>query len=876
MKPKNKYKIVLILAIISLLLSNCKSPDHSGKAMRNHLFNSGWKFIRDSISGAEQPGYDDSGWQIVDLPHDWSIKDLPGEDGPDQIGPFSKKSPGGGRATGHTIGGTGWYRKRFILDETNADKTVILKFDGVYMETEVWVNGKRAGIHKYGYTPFWFDITALLNPAGVTNLIAVKVENIGQNTRWYSGSGIYRNVHLILTHPVHMSVWGVYITTPEIAEDLAVADIAATIQNDGANPASATITTVITDSGGQAVAETNHEILLDAKETKTINKRINIENPDLWSLESPNIYQAEITIRVNDEITDTYIQSFGIRYIDFSVENGFLLNGEPVLIKGASLHHDNGLLGAAAINRAEERRVEIMKANGYNAIRCAHNPPSEAFLDACDRIGMLVIDEFTDIWEAPKNPKDYSRFFTEWWEKDMTDMILRDRNHPSIIMWSIGNEILEKNDTSGLRIGKQLADRVRELDDTRPVTEAINDNWQRRGQEWDLTAPAFALLDVGGYNYESKWMESDHEKYPDRIMYGSESFPVEAFDYWQPAEKHSYVIGDFVWTGMDYLGEVALGRSRYVPANRQDAPRMGMPSAGAQPPSGIYPQEGPPAGGASPAQANPPSGGPPSGGLTPDMATMIAMYRSSSWPWFGAWCGDIDITGEKKPQMLYRDVLWNNSELEVNVHAPVPEGQTEHVSMWGWPDEWPGWTWPGSEGKILKVRVFTKADLVRLELNGETVGEKEVSTETKYIASFDVPYVPGELKAVAYKNGNETVTKILKTAGQPAAIRLIADRNEIYTDRNDLAFVKIEVVDEKGQLIPRDSIIIKLTLTGNGKLVASGNASPYDMGSFNRPEINTYKGRAQAIIRPFAAGKKIVLKAESEGLIPAKITIRLN
>ncbi len=857
---------IAIVVIVSLSLVQCKSSGDPGTTDRDRLFNTGWKFMRDSLSGAEQPEYDDSQWITVDLPHDWSIADLPGEDGPDQIGPFSKESPGGRRSTGHVIGGTGWYRKHFTLDKEDEGKIAVLRFDGVYMEAEVWINGSQAGVHKYGYTPFWFDITSLLNPPGEPNVIAVKVDNIGRNTRWYSGSGIYRNVYLTLTRPLHVAVWGVYVTTPEVSEDSAVVDVAVTVRNDGNSPATADLRIRISDPGGRTVGEAETSTLLDTEYDETVKARITVENPDLWSVESPDMYRVGITMETNDETVDEYTQPFGIRSIDFSAEKGFLLNGKPVELRGGSLHHDNGLLGSAAIDRAEERRVEIMKAGGYNAIRCSHNPPSEAFLDACDRNGMLVIDEFSDIWEAPKNPQDYSRFFKTWWKKDQTDMVLRDRNHPCIIMWSIGNEILEKNDTSGLRIGKQLAGRFRELDPARPVTEAVNDNWRRRGLEWDSTAAAFALLDVGGYNYEWKWMESDHEKYPDRIMYGSESFPLEAYDYWQPVEKYPYVIGDFVWTGMDYLGEAAIGRSGYVSADQQNNRRRG----GGMPPSGGAPQFGgmPPSGGA-PAQA------PSSGGPVPDMAAAGPFGSGSEWPaWFGAWCGDIDITGREKPQKLYRDVLWDISKLEINVHAPIPEGQTERVSMWGWPDEWPSWTWKGNEGKALQVRVFTKGDRVRLELNGNVVGERTLSEGDEYIASFEVPYEPGELRAVAFEKGSEIATKSLKTAGDPAGIRLVADRDVINADRNDLSFVTIEAIDENGQVVPDDSIRIKLSLTVNGEIAASGNASPYDMESVNKPVIKTFKGRAQAIIRPYETPGKISLKAEAEGLEPGELVIK--
>jgi beta-galactosidase len=839
MKSKYLSLFIGLTFSTSLLISGFSEKGSVKSSERNRLFNSGWKFIRDSIAGAEQPGFDDSKWTVIDLPHDYSIMHLPGEDGTDKIGPFSKKSPGNGNSTGQVIGGTGWYRKSFTLDKTDEEKTAILYFDGIYMESEIWVNGKKAGVHKNGYTPFWFNITSMLNSGGKTNVIAVKVDNEGRNSRWYSGSGIYRNVQLTLVQPVHVAVWGVKITTSEIRQNSAIVDIAVTTRNEKEQKLNAFITINIKDKDGLLAGSAKEEIVLSGKSDNITKKELEIKNPLLWSVEFPNIYIAEIIIEVNNKETDEYNQDFGIRSIEFSAEKGFLLNGKSVKLKGGCLHHDNGFLGSAAFDRAEVRRVEIMKANGYNAIRCAHNPPSEVFLDACDRLGMIVINEFSDMWEYYKNPQDYSRFFSEWWNSDLTAMIMRDRNHPSIIMWSIGNEIYEKNDSSRLRISKQLADRVRELDSTRAVTQAITGFFYPAG--WDSTAPVFALLDVSGYNYNWEKFESDHQKYPQRIMYTSESFAKNAFDYWKVAERNSYVIGDFVWTSMDYLGEVSLGSTSYVPATQKRV-----------------------------------SSGNFSGYKLPEGVNIFDLQakRPSAWPYFVAGSGDIDITGEKRPQMLYRDVLWDNSKVEINVHAPIPKGYSENISGWGWPDEWPCWNWNVNDGNPLQVRVFTRASRVRLELNGKVIGEKDLLPEDKYIAVFEVPYQSGELKAVALENGKEVATKVLKTAGEPVAIRLVADRNKITGDRNDLSFVKIEVIDNKGQVVPRDSVSVTLILSGDGELIGSGNANPADMTSVNRSKINTYKGRAQAIIRPSGRGQ-VKLIAEAEGLRRGELTIKL-
>jgi beta-galactosidase len=806
----------LILPLSFFLLTGCNTLNRFDSANRDQSFNSGWKFVLDSTASEQElPSFDDSQWQNVDLPHDWSIMAIRDTG---HIGPFSKKSPGA-TATGYVLGGTGWYRKHFTINKKDQGKTAILCFDGVYMESTIWVNGKKAGNHTYGYTPFWFDITSLLNPAGKDNVIAVKVENTGRNSRWYSGSGIYRNVKLTLAEPVHVAVWGAFASSEMIADTLASVTLNVTVQNDAENDADIKITTKVLgpDKGnaGQAVSTGS----IKSKNQVKISQSVDISKPILWSVETPELYTAEISIEVYGKVTDRYNVLFGIRTIEVSAEKGFLLNGKALELKGACLHHDNGLLGSAAFNRAEERRVEIMKANGFNAIRTSHNPPSEAFLDACDRLGMIVIDETFDMWEKPKNPQDYHRYFREWWKKDVEAMILRDRNHPSVVFWSIGNEIPERADTSGIRIAKSLISYIRTLDTTRFITNAICFFWDQPGRKWETTAPAFELLTVGGYNYQWRMYEEDHKAYPLRIMMGTESFPMEAYENWQQVAKDPWVIGDFVWTGMDYFGETGIGHTQYLTAKDQD---------------------------------------------------VFAM----TWPWFNAWCGDIDITGNKKPQMYYKDVIWGNSQLEMNVHSPVPEGKTEKISWWGWYDEYPGWNWNGNEDKPLQVSVYSAGDSVRLELNGRMIGKKEVSVATKLKATFDVLYEPGELKAIAFADGKEIAEKSLKTTGVAAAIKLTADRNPIRADRNDLCYVTIEAVDEFGQVVTDAALTVNLSVSGSGELIGSGNACPYDMESVGNLAVKTYRGRALAIIRPDSKKGLITVSVSSGRLTKGSIELK--
>ena len=524
-------------------------------------------------------------------------------------------------------------------------------------------------------------------------------------------------------------------------------------------------------------------------------------------------------------MTDKTSTIFGIRTIHFDAQTGFTLNGKKVLLKGGCLHHDNGFLGSATIDRAEERRVQLMKKYGFNAIRTSHNPPSKQFLDACDRIGILVIDEAFDMWERQKNAQDYHRFFNDWWQRDLQSMILRDRNHPSVILWSIGNEINERVDSSGLVIAKKLVAEAKRLDSTRPVTNALCSFYDHRGYTWDMTIPAFALLDVGSYNYMWKEYESDHKMFPDRIMVGTESYAKEAFTNWNLVENNTYILGDFVWTAMDHLGETGLGNSR-------------IDSIGSKRRGGL---------------------------LQP-------------FPWFNSFAGDIDLIGEKKPQLYYRDVIWKTEDLHILVHTPVPAGMREITSDWGWPDELPSWSWQGNEGKMMDVRVFSNYPVIRLELNGKIIAEKAIQAEDKLIAKFTVPYTPGILKAIAMKDGKEVAYKQLITAGVPAKIKLTADRNKIRADRNDLSYVKIEITDASGNVIPDATIPVTLTVSGAGEIAGSGNACPNDMDSFNNQVCKTFRGQALAILRPLRNKKSgsIVLQVEAKGLPEETLTVSFH
>lgn len=813
MNFRNTFTLFFLFGLV--LTGVAQSP-------REMSFDDGWKFSLGDNKDAEKPSFNDKLWRDIDLPHDWSIENLPGQESGKVVGPFSKESIGT-TATGYTVGGTAWYRKTFTLNPKEKFSQTIINFDGVYMNCDVWVNGKLVGSQPYGYTAFYFDITNLLNPAGKPNVVAVKVKNEGRNSRWYSGSGIYRHVWLIQKQAVSISQNGVFISTESICDNNATINISSVIENNSGKNSSAKLLIKIVAPDGTITQTAETQAKTIPSGSDEFIQSIAVPQPKLWSVEEPNLYTAEIQVVANGVVTDNFSTTFGIRTISFDAKIGFLLNGKKLLLKGGCMHHDNGFLGSATIDRAEERRVQLMKAYGFNAIRASHNPPSKQFLDACDRNGVLVIDEAFDMWERPKNPEDYHLYFKEWWKKDLQSMIYRDRNHPSVILWSIGNELNERADSLGYVIRKELVAEAHRLDSSRPITEGVCEFWDHWGRKWETAAPVFSDLDVAGYNYLQKQFEADHAEYPDRIIVSTESYAAESYTYWQKVEKNAYVIGDFVWTAMDHLGETGCGSLSYDPKEVQ---RVGL----------------------------------------------------KPWPWFNSFAGDIDLCGFKKPQLLYRDVVWNNSKAEMLVHAPIPEGMKETVSYWGWPDELPSWNWSGNEGKLMDVRVFTKSPRVRLELNGKVIGEQAIDTRTGITATFKVPYEAGVLKAIALDNGIEVASKELKTTGAPARIKLTADRSTIKANRNDLSYIKVEITDAQGNSIPNAAIPVAFSVLGVGEIAGSGNACPTDMESFNSPICKTFHGQALVILRPQKNNTlgTITLKVAANGLQTGEIDITVQ
>lgn len=813
---------------------------------RDWQIDADWRFFRGDAAGAEASAFDDSGWRRLDLPHDWSVEDLPGaapagsgdatadpaiwalNPAPEQVGPFSQTASGGGIATGWTVGGVGWYRKHFPRVDLPKDTQVEIRFDGVYMNSDVWLNGVHLGFYPYGYTTFAYDLTPHLNPNG-SNVLAVRVRNVGNNVRFYAGSGIYRHVWLTATGPVRIPLWGVAVTTPSISSGAATVQVDVTVENRETAASGALVKVRLLDPRGRQVAagQLQKDLLPGAENQFPVP--LALRNPNLWSPENPSLYQVEASVIMKGRIVDSTTTTFGVRSVEMD-GNGLRINGRTIKLKGANVHSSNGALGAAAIDRAEERQVELLKACGYNSIRCAHNPPSPAFLDACDGLGILVIDEAFDVWAQPKNPDDYSQYFNDWWRTDLRSMVLRDRNHPSVIMWSIGNEIFECRTEAGVAYGHALYDYTRQLDPTRLVTGGGFMGAFSGYFPSDNSGPHWEFLDVADFHYYLSPYESAHAAHPDYPLLCSESFPsppgerppnISVYDSWKAVERLPYVIGDFVWTGIDYLGESGIGNVTLIPS---DGPsQFGRP-----------------------------------------------------YPWFNAYCGDIDLIGEKKPQSYYRDVLWGLSHLEIAVKRPAPEGKTQAISFWGWFDELPSWTWPVAAGSLLTVRVYTDGDQVRLLLNGVEVGIKTLTDADKLVAQFDVPYAPGELVAIASRNGRVIAHKSLATVGSPARLRLRTDRSRLQRDRNDLAHVVAEVVDKAGRLVPDAVVTVKFHLDGAAELLAVANANPHNVDSFRQPRRKTFHGRCLAIIRPGNRRGPVFLRAESDGLAPGVLVLAVT
>ncbi|MCF0197838.1 MAG: DUF4982 domain-containing protein [Bacteroidaceae bacterium] len=698
-------------------------------AQRQVLFNDDWLFTLEGNTQLQQ--------QHVTLPHDWSIGL-----------PTDRRAPMGNDG-GHFVAGKGKYMKTFTAKSAWKGKRNWLCFEGVYMNCRVVLNGKQVAEHAYGWTPFEADITEALR-YDAENVLEVYVDNSRQkNCRWYTGSGIYRNVW-VKTLPMTDAIGDYAVHTTKQGSDYRV-DV----------DCRTAVTARLTDPDGRTVAEGQLPLT--------------VPSPREWSPQSPALYTLHLR-----STTDEVATRIGFRTIEYSAEKGLLLNGKSIELSGACVHSDNGALGACAYKGAETRRVKLLKEAGFNAVRTSHNPASTAFLDACDSLGLLVIDELYDGWRTSKTTYDYATLFDDHWKDDVDAFVRRDVNHPSIWCWSIGNEVIERTEPECVMTARRLAGRIHSLDPYRPVTSAMC-SW---GQGWSRFDTLMAEHDICGYNYYLHEAENDHQRVPSRVVMQTESYPRDAVRNWQTVTKHPYVIGDFVWTGIDYLGESGIGRYYYE-------------------------------------------------GQTPG-----EHWERDHYPWHGAYCGDIDLLGWRKPISYLRDLLYNRGDgVHIGVREPDGYYGTIKETSWSvWPT-WERWTWRGWEGRPIDVEVYCNATSVRLYLNDHLVAEQPVADCT---ARFSLPYQPGTLRAEAFADGRRVGTAVLRTAGKPAKVILEKD------EYPDLTFVTATVVDRHGTPVPTPC---ELTFTANSEILATASACLTDTIPYNIRTRATWNGMAQAIVR---------------------------
>lgn len=777
----------------------------------------GWEFVR----GLPGRGGEAA---TVDLPHDFLIEEPTAHDAP------------GGAATGYYGGSAGTYTKMLDIGPEYAGKCVLVEFDGVYMNAAVSLNGQVVARHNYGYTPFHADITDYIRP-GKPNRLSVYVDNTCQpNSRWYSGAGIYRHVDLLTAESVHIVPWGIYAHTSHIVNGTAFVTVETTVENTTAKAVSVKVVSSIIDETGAAAGETPAIAYVPAGERAVARALVAIPQAKLWDIDAPNLYTVRSRMSCGD-MTDSCEDVFGVRTISVDTVNGFMLNGRSLKLRGGCIHHDNGLLGAESYYDSEYRKLKLQKDVGFNAMRTAHNPPSRDMLLAADRLGMLILDEAFDCWRNSKSAGDYGRYFDADWEKDMEVFITRDRNHPSIFMWSTGNEIVERGGMSGgYYLAARLAQKVRALDPTRPVTNALCSLWSgleddvmRKMQEelkksgggyiensntpfidniWaEYTENFCAPLDVVGYNYLDKRYEMDGVRYPGRVICGTESFGNDFDNVWAHTMAHPYVIGDFTWTSYDYIGEAGIGKSVF------HAP----------------------------------------GGEIPEAPSHVSEY-----PWRLGNDADFDICGGEKPQLWFRRAVWGEADTRIAVQAPENFGKTEAVSRWGFEDVKRSWTWPGCEGRDVKVTAYSCADEVELLVNGASAGSV---VPERFRAVFNVKYAPGTLEAVSYRNGHELSRDRLETAGAPAKLALIPERVVAPADGHSLVYVNMEVQDAQGRRVPTAEDVISVEIEGCATLAGFGGAAPMTEENYSLNIGKAFEGRAQAVLRMATTPGKAIIKA---------------
>lgn len=780
----------------------------------------------------------------VNLPHDFVIET--------DVRPDSKNGPN----TGYYNGGTYTYTKKLTVPEEWEGQQVLLNFDGVMGNTKVVVNGHLTAVHHYGYTPFHVNIAPYLY-FGQENRISVTVSNDNEpNARWYSGGGIYRDVALLVAPQVHIAPSGLYVHTDHFVGEDAFVVVETTVENHTSTDRCAWVDLAVTEeSGTEVVASGKIKVFLPAGKSAVARTQLCIENVKRWDIDSPCLYKLHAVSSDEEGIIDEAETTFGVRTISVDSKHGFCLNGRPLKLKGGCVHHDNGILGAASFYDAEYRRVKLHKDNGYNALRMAHNPASSALLEACDRLGILVIEEAFDVWRMQKNYYDFSQHFDTEWEQELTAFILRDRNHPSIILWSIGNELPEQGGVSrGFETSAMLAEAVRKLDATRPVCGALcsffsglddRDSakfWQSLMQEaasnggalnnldgkygreiWNERTEAFAApWDVVGYNYLDYHYEEAGKLFPNRVICCTESKPGQMESYWHDVEKYPYLIGDFVWTSMDYIGEAGIGKTLYVEPNQA--------------------------------------------------VTAARSMHYAEYPWRTAGCGDFDLCGFERPQLACRRILWGSKETKIFCHDPKNNGKLELLGRYGWPECANSWTWPVEPGTPIKVEVYSSAAEVELLVNGESLGRKATAHNK---AEFLVPYMHGELTAISFEGTKEVSRDTIHSAGAAAGLKITADKTVLHSNGDSLCFAVIEIVDEHGIPVPYAEAELSATVEGTA-LQAFGSARPKTEENYTKGIAATYQGRLLAVIRAGGTPGKAVLRISSREFGEATLELQIG
>ena len=794
--------------------------------MTAQSFNTGWSYRRPLGPFAAVQAVEATPTPVT-LPHD-ALRDA--DRSPDAVG----KGAGA-----YYPPGAYTYLKTFDVPANWTERAVQLEFQGAFRHAMVFVNDELAGNRADGYARFFVDVKPYLR-FGEANEVRVEVRS-GQDSRWYSGCGLHRPVLLHVDEPVHIVPDGVRVTTLDVEADQAVVEVLTRLVNQTSLTTTTTLTTMINDAAGEPVDGDETPVTLAPGEIAPVRHRFYLAEPQLWSVDAPQLYTVRSTVAGHTPVETR----FGVRTIKIDPRRGLRINGEPLLLRGACLHHDNGPLGAAAIGRAEERRIELLKAAGFNAIRAAHNPVSVAMLDACDRVGMLVMDEAFDCWTRGKSAYDYALDFPQWWAADLESMVAKDYNHPSVIMYSLGNEIVEIGTPHGARLARRMAEHIRSHDQTRLVTNGVNaalavldeeppeeaaaglndlgDSMNRLGSSESATrriAESSAVLDVLGLNYAESRYAADREQFPHRVIVGSETFPSKIGSLWPMVRDNPNVIGDFTWTGWDYLGEVGIGSTPYAE----------------------------------------------------DEQAVASLERE--YPFLTAWCGDLDITGWRRPVSYYREIVFGlRTEPYLAVRRPEHHGHTIALnSPWAWSDSVSSWTWPGFEGAPVTVEVYADAEEVALVRDGAEVARARVGEPKPMLAVLETTYSPGELEAVAYRGGVKVGQTSLATAG-PARLTAYADRTTLHADDRDLAFIAIELRDADGRLATGPDTVVTVKVSGVAVLAGMCSANPKTIERFDADTWRTFDGRALAVIRPTEKGKATVIVSAAD---QERVTIALE